>query len=51
MVVLDIRISTGVGGMIIDTVRATGAIAAMAGTAFSAVPVPLERCVTFWHAS
>ena len=48
---MGFRISTDVGRMNIDTVWATIAVAALAGSAFYGVLALLERSVTFWHAS
>ncbi|MDE0057430.1 MAG: ABC transporter permease [Defluviicoccus sp.] len=48
---MGFRISTDVGRMNIDTVWATIAVAAVAGSAFYGVLALLERSVTFWHAS
>lgn len=48
---MGFRISTDVGRMQIDTVWATIAVAALAGSAFYGVLALLERSVTFWHAS
>ena len=48
---MGFRIATDVGRMNIDTVWATIAVAALAGSAFYGVLALLERSVTFWHAS
>ena len=48
---MGFRISTDVGRMNIDTVWATIAVAAIAGSAFYGVLALLERSFTFWHAS
>ena len=48
---MGFRISTDVGRMNIDTVWATIAVAALAGSAFYGALALLERSVTFWHAS
>lgn len=48
---MGFRISTDVGRMNIDTVWATIAVAALAGSTFYGVLALLERSVTFWHAS
>ena len=48
---MGFRISTDVGRMNIETVWATIAVAALAGSAFYGVLALLERRVTFWHAS
>jgi len=48
---MGFRISTEVGRMSIDTVWATIAVAAIAGSAFYGVLALLERSITFWHAS
>ena len=48
---MGFRISTDVGRMNIDTVWATIAVAALAGSAFYGLLALLERSVTFWHAS
>ena len=48
---MGFRIATDVGRMNIETVWATIAVAAIAGSAFYGVLALLERSVTFWHAS
>ena len=48
---MGFRISTDVGRMNIETVWATIAVAALAGSAFYGALALLERSATFWHAS
>ena len=48
---MGFRISTDVGRMNIDTVWATIAVAALAGSAYYGLLALFERRVTFWHAS
>jgi len=48
---MGFRISTEVGRMNVDMVWAEIAVAAVAGSAFYAVVVMVERACTFWHPS